>query len=520
MSINAIGSHFDDDPPAAPLAGRAVGRVLPLGLGLFLAVAICLLGYVFFARGPWVDEFYSLYATDPARSLREAFAEVFLFDNHPPLYNLAFWAMRRIGDFSLETARLFNLGALAVFLAYWWSRWRAWPSHRTTLAIFLVLFLSSSQVIDEIADFRTYFILLMVGGAMALSLRGMLDLPAGRLSRVDVAIFLVTVFLAANLHYFGTLYSFFLVGFSLLALLSARRYALMLVVGGGSLLAAAPAALFLLLQLDVIADRSGGAFWINDGPLKTAETLVLSQVTQSGANVVAGLCAILALILIARRAGSIGRMVSEIGVSTLVLAAAVVAFLLTLFLVSLHTPVVMPRYLVPASAATCLVIATLAGPMASRRPVILIAIVVNALAYLAFGVAKAQPDLPRWDASASLAQEAARECPTRPVYGVLRPGTREELARFGGMVDTNGVFRLAYAEMASRRGFQVTMLHPASGAPPLDPECGAAFWFEHVDLLLDNPVQDWFARFKLDLPASWNLDLRRGISGGVVVASP
>ena len=79
--------------------------------GVMLAIVIVSLvaamSWAMRLRGPWYDEFYTLYVTRPDIPLSHAF-DRWLADNHPPLFYALVRATAKLGS-TVEERRVVNL---------------------------------------------------------------------------------------------------------------------------------------------------------------------------------------------------------------------------------------------------------------------------------------------------------------------------------------------------------------------------------------------------------------------------
>lgn len=170
------------------------------------AVAVALLAALVYSmahRGPWYDEFYTFYVTDPGFALREAFSRHWLPDNHPPLYYVLVRAMRGLWT-DIETLRLINIafGAIAFGSAGFCVRG---DRKAASLATVLFLFLASQRAtVLYGAELRSYFLTLCSTSLLVLVLTAIyLDRqPGGLWRRSTLAL---AIFVSLNTHIVTTL---------------------------------------------------------------------------------------------------------------------------------------------------------------------------------------------------------------------------------------------------------------------------------------------------------------------------
>lgn len=172
------------------------------------AVAVALLGalvYSIACRGPWYDEFYTFYVTDPGFAWREAFSQHWLPDNHPPLYYVLVRAVRGLWS-DIEALRLINVvfGAIAFACAGFCVRG---DRKAASLAIVLFLFLASQRAtLLYGAELRSYFLTLCSTSLLVLALTAIYfdRQPGGFWRRSTLAL---SIFVSFNTHIVATLVS-------------------------------------------------------------------------------------------------------------------------------------------------------------------------------------------------------------------------------------------------------------------------------------------------------------------------
>jgi hypothetical protein len=515
--VGGAGGWSGSAPPARIVALAWIGL---LGAYALLAIGSCIVAAVVW--GPWLDEFYSFYVTDPARPLGELWG-YWVTDIHPFYFSFFTRALRALLPLSLIGLRLANLVPLLAILAMAGLYWRQDREGRLFVLLSLVLLLSSGALFDHFHDFRAYLTLLAASYGNALATVYLFRAPPAR--RVSIVLWLASAAVLANSHYLGTLFAL-LQSAMLAAILAAQgrgRLARGLAIGGAAM--ACPAVAYAVYQGGHILSKTGGRFWVKS---TTGEALTLigdALWRQTGFNL-AAYAACLAAVAWAVGTGRFrpGRLAAALRTGTampalLAVIGAGTAFLLVLLLVNLHTPIFVARYLVPLNGPLCIAVSLAAsslGPSPRRVPLALLVLVNAAVVVGLARPADYRSGGQRWNATAAYIAGQVRACPTARVLAVtIAPAASPERSQL----------RLAaYRYLARRHGFEVTALVPpqAVASDPRGP-CPELFWIEHLFGVRHGPghAADWMRRLGIDFTS----DPQRtstfwGESGGVIVVAP
>lgn len=451
---------------------RASDRAIRLAMAVLLA-ALALAGLWSIAhRGPWYDEFFTLYVTSRRESFTQALTRHWLADNHPPLYYALVDLTRWLGD-QVEQRRMVNalIGALA--LAAGWALARTGsPRFRLLAAFYLAGLAAQPLLLLHLAELRSYFLSLAAVGLLVLALARFWLEPrdagrGGRLALWSAAL------VALNTHIATTLIAgALLAAFTASALLRRRTHFLRAVLP--------PAVVSALVFLAVTAiqfprwEANTRAFWIKPGlaAARWAIENVLVACLAANPVLLAGGAAGIALLLwrlLRREPSPEGDGILALGLG---LAGAIVA------VVAIHLvrPFVVDRYLVglapPISMALALGLAALAG----KRPVwsaAALAATVLAALFALHANALRTAARPSWSGTASRIAQEVHRCPAAVVHH--DPLWNAEVAALPP-AENRQVLPFAYATMAARHHFALepeTSRRVATGCPTL-------FWTEHA----------------------------------------
>ena len=454
-------------PQAGPSAWAIAATLVLVAVSIAVGVAAAL------TRGPWLDEFWTLWATDPTVPWRQALQQRWLTDVHPPAFSAFSRLLAGALGPEVTTRRLQNLLPLLGLLAAFVYAAMAWPRARRFLATYAVLAFSSYFMTAYLAEYRSYFAqfcfgLVFYGSSYAL-LSGELGLSAiGR--RLAMGALLVTSVLLVNLHFVTAVVALISLAGLTLAALVFRQKQLAVLFCVAAFLAAAPLVVTTMFQLHELLGRTGGHFWIETGVGEAVMIVAGSFVKGAGCSLVAVVAAALALRhTMGRPGGGIGRD-RQIGLIFVGLAASSALLLLG---INLQTPIIIDRYLVLCSAAMVCALAILTKDILFDRRWGFVLLLANAASFIAFSGIKLVHE-PRWNATAGLIAGAVARCPTTKVeaFQFIYPGTLPNEA---------AVLSQAYRYLGDRHGFAVRAAGPGTYMPPTPTQaCGDILWVEHI----------------------------------------
>jgi hypothetical protein len=180
-TMSAAASHTGP----SPLGATAAPDWRVVAGGLALCVAAVVFGYRLTALSQlndwWLDEFYSLFASDPGLGFGDLLRQRILTDSNPPLYYVLLFAVRRwIADPRTAILVLNGLAisATAIAVALVGRRQRVPGFALAGFAVFLI----SGPVLRFAVEGRSYLMALMVTYVAAWLAALALDAPAPRLA--------------------------------------------------------------------------------------------------------------------------------------------------------------------------------------------------------------------------------------------------------------------------------------------------------------------------------------------------
>ena len=195
-------------------------------------------------RGIWLDEGASFLFSWNREGIVDA-ARLWITDVHPPLFSAYAWVLAPFMGDNVQQMRLINLSGLVYAGLIWRRAWRG-GIDRDFLLLLAVLTVSTPFAMLYAAEFRSYFLLLVLGACLIVQLRMLDENMAGW------GWLTVTTVLLVNLHYFGSLVGLILLGVEALRLRSTWRPRSARTVLGIMILSVLPLSLSLAATLSVI----------------------------------------------------------------------------------------------------------------------------------------------------------------------------------------------------------------------------------------------------------------------------
>lgn len=444
-------------------------------------------------RGPWLDEFWTLWLSRHDVGLSETFWQRWMADLHPPLFSFVHWLAEPWSGDSYVRHRMLNLVPLAWCALFVGLVLRRHPGAGPMVCVFLVSWLSLPITLEYFAEMRSYFaqmslLFCLVGSIMVVQL-GDRDLDRGQ-DLPLLAFTGVTVLVVLNLNYLTTAMGCMLIALAVLgfALGGKRRWAatmaLMMVV------ALVPAVGFLLIQLETLRDASGN-YWVTGTIWEAMLTMrrVLRRAVSGNpvALLAAGIVLAGALLSLLRgRFAETGRMgwLRTALVDLLpgraqwrlvvLLALAAAGFAALMLLAHLRQPIVTGRYLLGWQVLLVSVVAALGAQVVARHWLwgVVMLLVGFAGQYATSQQVAAEA---RWLSSFELLQREVGQCQSAEVFAA-------EFPRQSIMPNETEVRRFAQERMALWHGITARFVEPR---PPRFParagQCPALVWVEHVN---------------------------------------
>ncbi len=448
---------------------------------LFAAVFLCFAAGASFAalnKGPWLDEFWSFYLTDPDLPLSRLLSERWLQDTHPVLPNMLYFLVRSLGAEDPGSARLLlNLPALAALGGATFLFFRAAERRRSFYPIFAALVLGLPDSILFVSEYRSYFWQIAVFAVAVQYVHYSLaeaerEMRPGWLSE---AVGLGAVLLSLSLHFITSaiVSPFYLLAALALFLHGHRPAAFRL--GGALALGWAILLPLAALQysqgasdLDVrwITTTTGQALWLAAGNLGSmARSAVLP-------------IALLLFLGIRRmRGGSRAEDAGPRDLAILILRAVLIGAIGLLVLNALQ-PILVSRYFLPWQVMAVAAIAALCSAALSRRILLIALTGLWSIAGIALH-AHEQAGQRRWHEGLEAASRIMAACPGTRLFATSH--WRFTQHRNSRTADKESrVVGHGYRSLAAEAGVPLNLLDhrsPVSITP--SPACPTLIWVQH-----------------------------------------
>lgn len=319
---------------------------LKYGLAVVLAALLAAALVAMLQAGPGRDDYYTLFVTQPGTPFPRAFVDLWLTDNHPPLFYALAWATNWLGA-DVETRRLVNLPILIAGIAALVALARRADSDRIVFILYGMGLAGAMPAVEKAAELRSYFLGLVAAAVMMAALyvfaRPRNETDRGPLPWVVLSL---TLLVALNLHFVLSLICGFIAGACLLRLCAARawrtagRLFLACVIGTAPLLAC------LAWQFAEIEEETR-TFWIDPSMTAAARQLVSIAYRSMAANWPLTILAAAGLWLLVLRSRQDRRLDDRLAFVLTIVGALLAALGL---LLALHAwrPIIVFRYLNPA----------------------------------------------------------------------------------------------------------------------------------------------------------------------------
>ncbi|MDO6416152.1 hypothetical protein Q4F19_17330 [Sphingomonas sp. BIUV-7] len=298
-------------------------------------------------RGPWLDEFWTFWLTDPMRPARSLMSERWILDQHPFLFSAMVRLTRGLVGGEIELQRVVVNGTgLALLISATRIFIRATPDRAAFFKIFTAILLTLPLTMEQFCDLRSYFLELVATAVwLQFAFHAATRDPERALARLPLATGCVSAFFMIALHFVTGLECLVLLGVAIVALRGRHSAELAWIAGAG-------AAGCLLLSASAAVQMPRWRTELDFRWIMTSQSDLLQL--YKNLLLASGWAAVPALgAAILGRAGSD---TATIRYQKLLMIAIVVTGGL-LFLLNLIQPIAVARYMIPLFVAACSVFA-------------------------------------------------------------------------------------------------------------------------------------------------------------------
>lgn len=431
------------------------------------AVAACLvcLGALAWLRAGWLDEYWSLWYTDPANPLSVAYHARWLRDTqHPPTFYAFGWSLAPLIGDTIVWRRLIVNGSALLFIIPTMLACRRDRVSPQQPGLYLLMMAAGPFLITYFAEYRSYFLGMTATACLvAVTRRLHMNVAQERRSPVGLLVlFCILTLIAGNLHYTMSLCAFAFLGCECLWQWFRASRSIAVLIAAAVACALVPLVVNLLCALSVASPTPVVYQSLLRGWTIIA-TVVLSVPLS---NVVLSYRA-------ARATGGLRDAPVAISSFILVLAASLTLIVLGFLIMHALTHNMFPRLvlgLIPVATALVCELATIRAV----SPRILILASINAV-LAATLVTVVQLRNHRWETSVPAIQAALAACPSTRVIAVPPLRFAYEQTMMTGQADA---MALSYRMIARKYGFPVETVIDERVKPSGDRRCPTLIWLE------------------------------------------
>lgn len=461
-------TRHEGDTEREIIAGRllaAAATAAAIGLAVLLV-------HIARARGPWLDEFWSIWAITPSAA-RQPLLERWLSDVHPVIWPILTWVTGDLLGDDMASRRLAANGlALLATLAGAAVLWRARPANGAFLFLFLTAVLGTPIVALGFGDYRPYFAHIC---AFSLALAFWVHVQQDvrdydrRRDRAPFVVGAMGIFLSLTFHYVGAFIASIAIAFLILILALQKRRGWALRVGA----AAGAGWLFMLLMVALQYPRWQSYLdvrWIKTPP-EHAWLIELYMIVFPFYFTPAMALVAFAGWRINLGAGSEVRRIVLPFVATIVISGGL------LYAANLRTPIIVDRYLLLWIPLLCGTVAAMGAPVFDARwmaPALLAMLAVSGIR-----TARLPERLPSWADGTARVAARVRACPATRVYWMSSWQMGDDRDSRAGRRELQA-FGLGYARQARAAGFTAQPLPEDERIDVRGAACPTLVWLEHA----------------------------------------
>ncbi len=387
-------------------------------------------------RGPWLDEFWTLWLSKHDVSLAEAVKNRWLIDVHPPFFTGMNWLVQTWAGDSIVGRRLMNFIPLLASLLLSAALCKRYPNAKNFIVVCVIMIATSPVFSYNMTEIRSYFTQICCMTSLIVCLYALLILENGariRDNRLLAAALVVLIFLGLNIHYVTTVVATSIVAASGLSLLVRRQWNWFFLLLSAGLIASVPLMAWFITQTAFL-DQISGTFWIKVTFPVAVKALVAQIAKSFGFNLAVWMAlgiVFLGLLRQRRNGGvTVDRLRSEIDppdvgrghtLFIIAMSAGLACAAVLLLAVNIkHPHLFVARYLSAIALTTIAIVAALIVNVVRQRRLLFGLLVLNgALVYSVIVISHA---LDRgWDGAAAVIQAQRGQCASSPIFAAEYP---------------------------------------------------------------------------------------------------
>lgn len=472
-------------------------RIQDRGIKLFTARNVLI--FVFMAavaiwatwhRGPWLDEFWTLWLSRHDVPLADAVRERWLIDVHPPFFAGLNWLVQTWAGDSILNRRFMNFIPLLASLLLAAALCKRYPRAKSFITVCVVLIVTSPVFSYNMTEIRSYFTQICCMTSLIVCLYALLiqdDRARIRDHRFLAVSLSILVLLALNIHYVTTVVATCIVATSGLCMLVRRQWNWFFLLLSAGVVASVPLLAWFITQTAFL-DQISGTFWITVTFPVAVKTLI-AQIAKSFGFNLAVLVALGILLSSLVRSGQDGRLTvdrlrSDIDppdagpghtLFIIAMSAGLACAAVLLLAVNIkHPHLFVARYLSSIALTAIAIVAALIVNVVRQRRLLFSLLVLNGA--VVYSVVVISHALDRgWDNAAALIQARKSQCASSQIFATEYPANYV-------VPNQDQVVDWAYHLEAARYGFPVRVVKPGSRIDVAEGErCPTYLWIDHVD---------------------------------------
>lgn len=441
-------------------------------------------------RGPWLDEFWTLWLSKHDVPLADAVRNRWLIDVHPPFFTGLNWLVQTWAGDSILIRRFMNFIPLLASLLLAAALCRRYPNTRNFIIVCVFLIVTSPAFSYNMTEIRSYFTQICCMTSLIVCLYALMAVDREARIRdhrfLAVSLFCL-ILLSLNIHYVTTVVATSIVATSGLCMLVRRQWNWFLLLLSAGLVASVPLMAWFITQTSFL-DQISGTFWIKVTFPVAVKTLIAQIVKSFGFNlaVLVSLGLLISGLLQRRRDGgaTVDHLRSEIDppdvgpghtLFIIALSAGLACAAVLLLAVNIkHPHLFVARYLSAIALTAIAIVAALIVNIVRQRRLLFGLLLLNGA--LVYGVVVISHALDHgWDSAASVIQAQKGQCTSSQIFAAEYPANYV-------VPNQDQVIDWAYHLEAARYGFPVQVLKSRSRLDLSDGErCPVILWIDHID---------------------------------------